>query len=102
METWPTAHIAQPADRTPASAAVHQGRVDAFTYEQTRPVRAGRSATSRHGARRCSSRFTGPTRRSGLSVLPGCYRTVQVPIRRRDTYKADPARVSHLDLKTQL
>jgi hypothetical protein len=79
---------------------VHQGRVDAFTYEQTQSGAYGEIGDL---PARCPKVFV-PLRRP-YPVLGGwacrsVLRAVQVRIRRRGTYKVDSARVSYVDLKT--
>ena len=79
---------------------MHQGRVDAFTYEQTQ---SGVCREIGNLPARCPKVFV-PLHRPypviGAGRAARCYRTVQVRIRRRGTYKVDSARVSYVDLKT--
>ena len=93
----PGADKLQPTAR---AAAVHQGRVDAFTYEQTQSGAYGEIGDL---PARCPKVFV-PLHRPypvlGAGRAARCYRAVQVRIRRRGTYKVDSARVSYVDLKT--
>ena len=81
-------------------AAMHQGRVDAFTYEQTQSGVYGELGDL---PERCPKVFI-PLHRPYPVIGAGrdarYYLTVQVRIHRLGTYKVDSAQVSYLDLKT--
>lgn len=93
----PGADKLQPTAR---AAAVHQGRVDAFTYEQTQSGAYGEIGDLPARYPKVFVPLHRPYPVLGAGRAARCYRTGQVRIRRRGTYKVDSARVSYVDLKT--